>query len=262
MAATARQPEVLEGLVKQYGEQLWTGALDVTDTNAIRQVLAVAFNALGRIDVIVSNAGYGLFGAAEELSDTQIQRQIDTNLIGSIQLARAAIPHLRVQGGGRLIQLSSMGGHCGFPGLSLYHATKWGIEGFYESLIPEIAPFGIEATLVEPGGGRTDFGGRSMVLAEPIDAYTAGPVGHSRAIISGEVKLDPVTAASLVPGDPAKIAQAIIDSADVSPAPKRLFLGSDAYKTVTGALRERLSQLEAAKELAYSTDADDVVTTR
>ncbi len=157
VAATLRRPERLEGLAARYRDRLWIRALDVTDTAQIRQVVDAAFAELGRIDVVVSNAGHGLFGAAEEVSDAQIERQVRTNLTGAIQLARAVVPHLRAQGGGRILQLSSMGGQIAFPGLSIYHATQWGIEGFYESLAAEVAPFGIDTILVEPGFARTGF---------------------------------------------------------------------------------------------------------
>lgn len=129
----------------------------MTDTAALREVVERSFARLERIDVIISNAGYGLFGAAEELSDEQIDLMIATNLVGSIQLIRAALPHLRAQGGGRIIQISSYGGQVAFPGNSMYHATKWGIEGFVESVAREVASFGIGMTIVEPGGARTEF---------------------------------------------------------------------------------------------------------
>ena len=129
----------------------------MTDTAALREVVERSFARLERIDVIISNAGYGLFGAAEELSDEQIDLMIATNLVGSIQHIRAALPHLRAQGGGRIIQISSYGGQVAFPGNSMYHATKWGIEGFVESVAREVASFGIGMTIVEPGGARTEF---------------------------------------------------------------------------------------------------------
>ncbi|MFJ8231900.1 SDR family oxidoreductase [Streptomyces sp. NPDC094448] len=248
VAATARRPETLDDLAKRHGDRLWTAALDVTDTAAVRRTVDEAFAALGRIDVVLSNAGYGLFGAAEEVTDEQIGRQIDTNLVGSIQLARAVVPYLRAQGGGRIIQLSSMGGQIAFPGLGLYHATKWGIEGFYEAFAPEVAPFGIQTTLVEPGSAATEFGGRSAAAALPLEVYEATPVGDlRRAAAAGGIP---------VPGDPVRMARAIIDSADLEQAPRRLLLGSDAYQAVTGALATRLADLEAQKDLAYSTDAD------
>jgi NAD(P)-dependent dehydrogenase (short-subunit alcohol dehydrogenase family) len=251
VAATARQPAALQDLAGRYPQRLWTAALDVTDTAAIRDVVGEAFSRHERIDVIVSNAGYGLFGAAEEVTDEQIARQVATNLLGSIQLARAVLPHLRAQGGGRLIQLSSLGGQVAQPGFSLYHATKWGIEGFCEALRSEVAPFGIGVTLVEPAGARTDFGARSMAMGDPIEAYASGPVGQARAIITGEADID---VATLMRADPIKIAWAIIDSADVSPAPRRLPLGGSAYELAAAALRERVVELEAARDLAYSAD--------
>src|SRR6266542_1094532 len=226
VAATARRPQTLADLAAKYGDQLWTAKLDVSDTAQIREVVDAAFTELGRIDVVVSNAGYGLFGAAEELTDEQITHQINTNLTGSIQLARAVIPHLRAQGGGRIIQLSSQGGQIAFPGLSLYHATKWGIEGFYEPVIGA------------------------------IDAYADGPVGQVRQYLA-------CGAGTTIPsGDPVKIAQAIIDSAAQEPAPKRLLLGSDAYTNVQAALTGRLASVEAQRELALSTDADDIIAAR
>jgi NAD(P)-dependent dehydrogenase (short-subunit alcohol dehydrogenase family) len=157
VAATLRRPEQLDDLAARHQDRLWVRALDVTDTGQMRRVVAEAFTDLGRVDVVVSNAGFGVFGAAEDLTDAQVEAMIATNLTASIQLARAVIPHLRGQGGGRLLQLSSMGGHIAFPAFSMYHATKWGIEGFYESLAVEVEPFGIRTTLVEPGMIRSTF---------------------------------------------------------------------------------------------------------
>ncbi len=253
VAATARRTESLDDLAARYGEQLWRARLDVTDTAALREVVDRAFADLGRIDVVVSNAGYGLFGAPEELTDEQIDRQIATNLTASIQLARATTPHLRRQGGGRYIQIASVGGQVAFPAMSLYHATKWGIEGFWESSAAELAPFGIGVTLVEPGVSRTNFGGGSAVLGPPLPEYADGPSGQLRRMLSGE--LPPLPA----PGDPAKIVAAIIASADQAEAPLRLTLGSDAYALATAALRARLEAVEAGRDLAHSTDADDVL---
>ena len=254
VAATARRTEALDALAARFGDRLWRRSLDVTDTAELREAVDRAFAELGRIDVIVANAGYGLFGAPEELSDEQINRQIATNLTASIQLARAATPHLRQQGGGRYIQIASIGGQIAFPAMSLYHATKWGIEGFWESSAPELAPFGIGVTIVEPGVSRTNFGGGG-VLGMPMPEYADGPSGQLRRMLSGE--LPPLPA----PGDPVKIAAAIIASADRPEAPFRLTLGSDAYEQATVALRRRLDALEAGRELAFSTDADDVVHT-
>ncbi|MBO7748473.1 SDR family oxidoreductase [Paenibacillus sp. MWE-103] len=249
VAGTVRGMDAMGGLKERYGDRLWLARLDVTDTPAIRAVVAEAFRDLGRIDVVVNNAGYGLFGAAEEFTDDQLLHQIGTNLIGSIQMVRAALPFMRAQGGGRIIQLSSMGGQAAFPGGSLYHATKWGIEGFIEATMLDVAPFGIGLTIVEPGGARTDFRYRSAMLGTKLDAYDASPASQARGII--EEAQQP----SL--GDPAKMAAVIIASADRHPAPKRIVLGSDAYGAVRRALTERLASLEAQKEQAQSTDVRD-----
>ena len=199
----------------------------MTDTRAVRGVVERAFDDMGRIDVVVNNAGYGLFGAAEEVSDDQIRRQIDTNLIGSIQVIRAALPLLRAQGGGRILQLSSAGGQITFPNFSLYHTTKWAIEGFIEAVAQEVAPFNIEFTIVDPGAAKTNFGVR-LVRAPAMAVYESTPAGELRRGIAA--------AALRVHGDPLKMVQAMIDSGERKPAPARLALGSDTYALVRTAL--------------------------
>jgi len=134
-----RDPSVMDDLKATYGERLWLATLDLSLTVSIRDVVERAWAALGTIDVVVSNAGYGLTGAAEEVTDEQVRHLIDTNLLGSIQLIRAALPHMRAQGRGRILQVSSMGGQVAVPGWSLYHAAKWGIEGFLDLVAQEVA---------------------------------------------------------------------------------------------------------------------------
>ena len=246
VAGTVRKIEAMDDLKGRYGGLLWLATLDVTDTPAIRHVVDEAFNELGRIDVVVSNAGYGLIGAAEEVTDEQVIHQINTNLIGSIQLVRAALPHLRRQGGGRIIQLSTMGGQAAFPGGSLYHASKWGIEGFIDALGQEVAPFNIGCTIVEPGAARTDFRYRSARLGPKIDAYNVSSASMARRMIE--------EGTSVPIGDPAKMVGIMIASIDQNPAPKRIALGSDSYTVMQRQLSERLAALEAQKELAFSTD--------
>lgn len=246
VVGTVRKAAAAVDLVAAHPERFRAEILDVTDTVALREVVDRTFADLGRVDVVVSNAGYGLFGAGEEYTDDQIRHIIDTNLVGSIQLIRAALPHLRAQGGGRIIQLSSYGGQVAFPGSSMYHVTKWGIEGFAEAIAPEVAPFGIGITIVEPGGARTEFRYGSAQVAPPIAAYDTTPAHAFRAM------LDPAHA--LAPGDPARMAAAIIDSTGVEPAPLRLLLGTDAYERTHQVLVGRLAALEAQKDLAATTD--------
>lgn len=246
VVGTVRRLDSAADLVQKYPGTFRRELLDVTDVAAVRHLADRSFGSLGRIDVVVSNAGYGLFGAAEELTDEQVSRIIATNLTGSIQLIRAALPHLRAQGGGRIIQMSTYGGQVAFPGNSMYHATKWGIEGFAESVAQEVAPFGIGVTIVEPGGARTEFRYGSAQVADPLPAYDGNPAHAFQKM------LDP--ASGLAPGDPARMAAAIIASADQEPAPLRIILGSQALTTTVSVLKDRIAGFEAQAELAASTD--------
>ncbi len=246
---TVRDSETAKRLHDRLGDHLTVAQLDLADTSAIRMTVDRAWTSLDRIDVVVSNAGYGLMGAAEELTDAQVRQQIDVNLLGSIELIRAALPHLRAQGGGRILQLSSVAGQTASPGGSLYNATKWGIEGFVEAVAQEVAVFGIGCTIVEPGGARTDFRQRSAVMGPINPAYDASPSRMVNHVIKNE--------AIKSPGDPDKMVEAMIASVERSPAPLRLALGSDAYAGMTQALEARLAALQAQRELACSTDCDD-----
>jgi len=242
VAATLRNPAQLSLLKERYPSRLWLAQLDVTRTDNVRKVVDDAFAELGQIDVVVSNAGYGLAGAAEELTDAQISRLLNTNVMGSIQVIRAALPHLRQQGGGRILQLSSMGGQVTFPGLSLYHASKFAMEGFVEAVAQEVAEFNIEFTLVEPGTAQTSFT-RGMEMAEPLAAYDHTGI---RQLLANWPSV----------GDAKKMVREMIASTGRSPAPRRLTLGSDAWTLVHAALTSRLAELEAQREIAFSTDSD------
>ncbi|HUN32948.1 MAG TPA: SDR family oxidoreductase [Trebonia sp.] len=246
VAGTVRKEGSVDDLKAKYGDLLWTAHLDVTDVAEIKAVVNRVFSELGRVDVVVNNAGYGLFGAAEEVTDDQVDHIIATNLTGSIQVIRAALPHLRAQGGGRIIQLSTYGGQGAFPGGSMYSATKWGIEGFAEAVSHEVAPFGIGVTIVEPGGARTEFRYGSSRLGPKLAAYEGTPAAGFRAILEAGT--------AQPPGDPAKMAAAMIASVDTSPAPTRIVLGSDAYGIITKALADRLAVIEPQRGSAAATD--------
>lgn len=246
VAGTVRNLETMADLKQQYGDRLWLAQLDMTDTHKIQQVVSAAFAELGKIDVIVSNAGYGLFGAAEELSDEQVVHQLATNLLGPIMLVRAALPHLRAQGGGRIIGLSTFGGQASLPGGSLYHASKWGLEGFLESIGQELAAFQIGVTIIEPGSARTNFRHGGAQLGQPLDAYQGTPAAMVHAMLKDTTRL-PL-------GDPAKMSAIIIGSVQQTPAPRRIVLGSDSWGIIRKALTERLAAVEAQQELAASTD--------
>lgn len=247
VVATLRRPDALNTLAAKYGDQLHVLTLDVTDTEAIRDVVADAFQRVGRIDVVVSNAGYALFGAAEEAGDAQIERQIATNLVGSIQLIRAVLPYLRAQGGGRIVQLSSEGGQIAYPNFSFYHATKWGVEGFVESVAQEVAPFGIDFLIVEPGPTGTNFV-EGLDRAQIMVCYEDTPAGEvRRAVASGDFAIK---------GDARRTVDAMIAAADAANPPLRLALGSTAYTSISQALTDRRNLLEAQKEVALSVDRD------
>lgn len=246
VVATLRTPGSLDDLREQYGDRLHVAQCDLTRVDTIRTAVAQAFAALGHIHVVVSNAGYGLFGAAEELDDAQIERQIATNLTGSIQLIRAVVPRLRQQGGGRIVQVSSEGGRVGYPAFSAYHATKWGIEGFIEAVAKEVLPFGIDFVIVEPGATRTHFGA-GLDRAQPMPVYDATPVGDiRRALENGYFEL----------ADAEKTVDAMIATIDNPSAPLRLTLGRFAYESIRTSLMKQLEILEAQKEIAFSVMGD------
>jgi NAD(P)-dependent dehydrogenase (short-subunit alcohol dehydrogenase family) len=245
VAATLRRPTRLDDLTGTYGDRLWVRPLDVTDTARLREVVAEAFAAHDRVDVVVSNAGYGVFAAAEDLTDEQIDQMVATNLTASIQLARAVVPHLRRQGGGLLMQMSSMGGQITFPAFSMYHVTKWGVEGFYDALAAEVEPFNIRTTLIEPGMVRTGF----------FDAATRTPV--SAPYRGGPADREPIPVEDMTDSQENTIA-AIIRAVESGDPPHRLVLGSDAWRLMTGALRQRLADIESQRENAATADAEDM----
>ena len=241
---TVRNTAKVEDLIQKYPVNFDCRILDVTDVAAVQQTVKESFEKHGKIDVVVSNAGYGLFGCAEELSDDEINHIIATNLTGSIQLIKSSLPYLRKQGGGRIIQLSSYGGQVAYPANSMYHATKFGIEGFCEAVAQEVAQFNIGVTIVEPGGARTEFRYGSAKVAKLMDEYESC---HGFLNMLDASK-------GLAPGDPTKMAQRIIESVDMEKAPLRMVLGSQALSATIERLKERIAYYETQTELAASTD--------
>lgn len=243
---TVRDMSKVTDLLEQYPDTFFGELLDVTDEKAIQELVALSYIKHEKIDVVVSNAGYGLFGAAEELSDDEVNHIIATNLTGSIQLIRSVIPYMRKQGGGRIIQISSYGGQVAFPGNSMYHATKFGIEGFCESVAQEVAEFNIGVTIVEPGGARTQFRYGSAKVAKLMPEYDGNPAHNFLNMLDASKVL--------APGDPEKMAARIIESAEREPAPLRMVLGSQALISTINTLKVRLEDFESQTELAASTD--------
>jgi NAD(P)-dependent dehydrogenase (short-subunit alcohol dehydrogenase family) len=214
VAGTARDPSTLEDLKGQYGEALLALALDVTDREAVFASVKRAHEHFGRLDIVVNNAGYGQFGMIEELSEQDARDQIETNLFGALWVTQAALPYLREQGSGHFLQVSSIGGISAFPNVGMYHASKWGLEGFSQSLAQEVKGFGIKVTLIEPGGFSTDWGGSSSRSADELDAY--GDM-HEAAR---------QRRANNTQGDPNASAEAVLRVVDADEPPLRCFFGT------------------------------------
>ncbi|GAA4685434.1 SDR family NAD(P)-dependent oxidoreductase [Frondihabitans cladoniiphilus] len=247
VAATARDPRTLDDLVAAHPDRVLALALDVTDDAAAQAAVAATLERFGRIDVLVNNAGYADLGSVEDTTLESFRRQIDTNLFGVITVTKAVLPLLRRQGSGRIIQISSVGGRSSTPGLSAYQSAKWAVGGFTEVLAKEIAPLGLFATAIEPGGMRTDWAGSSMTLAPVTPGYEE-TVGAMAVLHDGE---------SLAASDPAKVAQLVLTVASLENPPVRLLSGSDAV-LYSGMNAEALAASDAAwRDLSVSTDADD-----
>ena len=214
VVATARDPGTLDGLAREFPDTLLALALDVTERSAAFDVVARAHDHFGELDIVVNNAGYGHFGMIEELSEADARDQIETNVFGALWVTQAALPFLRAQGRGHIVQVSSIGGISAFPSVGIYHASKWALEGLSQALSQEVSGFGIHVTLIEPGGFSTDWGGSSARHSEPNPAYDGIREARQRM------------RAGMAPGDPAASATAILRVVDAEPPPLRVFFGS------------------------------------
>ncbi len=245
LVATARHVEHLRELTAEFGSQVALAALDVTDPVAAERAVGFAVGHFGQIDVLVNNAGYGTIGALEDMSIDEFREHIDTNLMGTVYTTRAAIPFMRKQKAGHIIQISSVGGRIGVLGRTPYSAAKWGVEGFSEALAKEVGPLGINVTIVEPGGFRTDFAAGSTAGAAIRAEYqpTIGAAARFQAEYHGNQ-----------PGDPARAARVLIELSQMAHPPLRLALGSDAFKAIKENDRKRLEAMETWRELSFSTD--------
>ena len=245
VVATARNLAQLADLVARHGDHVRAVALDVTDAEAAARAIEAAFDAFGRLDVLVNNAGYGDFGSIEDTSLAEFRAQIETNLFGVIHVTKAAIPFMRAQGSGHIIQVSSVAGRIGPPGRGAYSAAKWGVEGFSEVLAKEVGPLGIKVTIVEPGGFRTDFAGSSTTIRDSRPEYdsTVGGMARFQRDYDGTQ-----------PGDPVKAAAVIIHIVSLDEPPLRLPLGSDAFRLIEQNDRLRMEVERKWKELSISTD--------
>jgi NAD(P)-dependent dehydrogenase (short-subunit alcohol dehydrogenase family) len=246
LVATARDPGSLDDLVAAHGDRVLAVALDVIDAEGAQSALDAGVERFGRIDVVVNNAGYADLAAIEDITLEDFRRQIDTNLFGVVNVTKAALPILREQGSGHIIQISSVGGRLATPGLSAYQSAKWAVGGFSSVLAAEVAPLGIRVTVLEPGGMETDWAGSSMQVP-PISEPYRSTVGAMAAMHNSE---------AVALGDPSKVAQVVLQIAAMDDPPLRLILGSEAYAYATAAARAQSASDERWQQLSSSTDRD------
>jgi len=250
VAATARNPEQLKDFVEKYPDQIYPLKLDVTSKEQVVTAVENTIRHFGRIDVLVNNAGFGIIGAAEAYTDEQVRSQLETNLYAPIEITRVVLPYMRKQRSGRILQISSIGGRVGNPGLTIYQAAKFGLGGFSEALAKEVAPLGIFVTSVEPGGFRTDWAGDSMTYAPKVEGYEKTVDKRTEMFSSG----------SFIPmGDPEKAAKAMIALAENPEPPVHLVLGSEAFGLIKQANALRNEEMDKWMPVSTSTDADDAV---
>lgn len=246
VVATARDPDTLADLVARHPDRVRAIALDVTDPTAARSAVQSAIDAYGRLDVLVNNAGYGQLGPFEQLDEAAFRAQIDANFYGVVNVTRAALPVMRAQRGGRILQISSVGGRTAVPGLTAYQAAKWAVGGFSEALSQEVAPLGIRISVLEPGGMRTGWGevaGRDLPEIWPEYRPSVGAVAELLTHYAGKEN-----------SDPAKVALAVLTVAREEDPPLHLLLGSDALHFVDAAESARTAQAQRWRPLSVSVD--------
>ena len=231
VAATARDTSALDDLVQQFGDRVLPIQLDVNDRDAVFAAVQQAHDHFGGLDVVVNNAGYGQFGMIEEISEAEARAQFDTNVFGALFVTQAALPYLREQGSGHLLQVSSIGGISAFPNIGIYNASKWALEGFSQSLAAEVADFGIKVTLIEPGAFGTDWGGSSAKHATPdpaYDAYREKAAEQRRSRVGNS-------------GDPVATREAVLAVVDAENPPLRIFFGDGPLAMATRDYESRLA---------------------
>ncbi|RSM70857.1 short-chain dehydrogenase/reductase [Actinoplanes sp. ATCC 53533] len=232
VAATARNTDTLSDLVAKYGDAVLPLQVDVTDREQVFKAVAAAHRRFGRLDVVVNNAGYGLFGTVEEITEQQLRDQLETNLFGVFHVTQAVLPVLREQNSGHIIQISTIGGVAAFPSLGGYHASKWALEGLTEALAQEVSGFGIKVTLVEPGGFDTDWSGASAVFADAQPQYAPLHEGMAAQMAGGSPK-------------PVGFGSAILKIVDAEKAPLRVFFGEQPLAIASHLYQRRLDEWAA-----------------
>jgi NAD(P)-dependent dehydrogenase (short-subunit alcohol dehydrogenase family) len=249
LVATARDPRRLRPLVEAHGDRVRAVELDVTDPGQADAAIDVARTAFGRLDVLVNNAGYANVNSIEDVAIDDFRAQMETNFFGVVNVTRAALPVLRLQRSGHIIQISSIGGRGATQGIAAYQSAKWAVGGFSEVLAKEVGPLGVRVTVIEPGGMRTDWAGSSMRIDEINSDYQATVGAFAAAMRGGAVAAQ---------GDPAKVARAILAVADEPSPPLRLLLGSDAVFMADMLSKARAEEDAAWRAISLSTDADGI----
>ncbi|TVT20137.1 SDR family oxidoreductase [Amycolatopsis acidiphila] len=240
VAATARNVSTLDDLRDRFGDALLPLRLDVDDRDADFAAVEQAAKHFGRLDVVVNNAGYGQFGMIEELSEAEARAQFETNVFGALWVTQAALPILRAQGSGHILQVSSIGGISAFANIGIYNASKWALEGFSQALAQEVGHSGVKVTIIEPGGYSTDWGGPSAKSATPLPDYE--PVRERAA----EQRRSRVA----TPGDPVATRAAVLALVDAEKPPLRVFFGDGPLRIATADYESRLAEWQAWQELS------------
>jgi NAD(P)-dependent dehydrogenase (short-subunit alcohol dehydrogenase family) len=246
VAATARNLESLSDLADKYGENILPLELDVTDRDADFAAVARAHDVFGSLDIVVNNAGYGQFGMIEEISEQEARDQFETNVFGALWITQAALPFLREQGHGHILQVSSIGGISAFPNIGIYNGSKWALEGFSQALAQEVADFGIHVTTIEPGGFSTDWGGASAKHATESPAYADFRV---KAAEARKARIG-------AQGDPDATGQVILQIVDAAEPPLRIFLGKNPLPTARADYASRLETWERWNDLSIQAQGD------
>ncbi len=243
-----RNSESFSKLSKDYPEQLKVLEVDLNDSKSVIATTQKAIDIFGGIDVLINNAGFGITGATEAYTDLEVRNQLETNLYAPIEITRLVIPKMREQGSGSIIQISSLGGRVGNPGLSIYMAAKFGLSGFSESIAKELSPLGIKVTSVEPGGLKTNWADSSMTFAKQVDGYSETVDKRVELYKSGNYN---------PPGDPNKVAEIILDLIDHPAPPVHLVLGTDAIPFLEKAEKAKQEEMEDWKEIGLSIESDN-----
>jgi NAD(P)-dependent dehydrogenase (short-subunit alcohol dehydrogenase family) len=243
VAATARNPERLQDLVDKFGDAVLPLRLDVTDYDAAARAVAAAVARFGRIDIDINSAGYSDLGSFEDTTIDSFRTQVDTNFYGVVNVTKAVVPVLREQGSGHIFQVSSLSVRWSAPGLTAYQAAKWAVAGFSIGLAQEIAPFGVQVTVLEPGGMRTDWAGSSMTIPVPSAPYqpTIGAFAELVRAASGHEATNT-----------RRVAQVVRDLAGRDDAPTRILLGTDAVPLAQQAAQELAAGDEAWRDVSLS----------